>query len=34
MSKYINLTYELVCFEFSDRESIDISSIFGDLFIF
>ena len=34
MSKYLNLTYELVWFEFLDRESIDISSIFDVLSIF
>ena len=34
MSKDLNLTYKLVWFEYLDRESIDISSIFGVLSIF
>ena len=34
MSKYLNLTYKLAWFEYLDRESIDISSIFDVLSIF
>ena len=33
MSKYLNLTYKLVWFEYLDRESIDILSFFGFLSI-
>ena len=28
MSKYLNVTYKLVWFEYFDRESTDISNIF------
>ena len=31
MSEYLNLTYKLVWFQYYDRESIDILSIFGVL---
>ena len=34
MSKYLNLTYNLVWFEYFGYKSIDISSIFGVLSIF
>ena len=34
MSEYLNLTYKLIWFEYFDRESIDISSIFDILNIF
>ena len=34
MSKYLQLTYKLVWFEYFGRESIDISSVFGVLSIF
>ena len=34
MSEYLNLTYNLVWFEYFDRESVDISSSISVLNIF